>query len=216
MIIQSVIRGMHGISPAHVQTILDAGIECNLSRNNGAIPYIDIPKLLSERNLEWQQDHYNDPDPAYAPTPNEEFRRHTPFISTTAGTIERRKGRNDTWRAFDMALRFATDGFKVDGYLFYCDLFVLGRPAVELQAFAEELRELNVRPRYSGYQIEGEILAKILIPPAQIERADFFDVARVNADLSAGIVPTPDPARSLKNSLYVHPSRYSNVRTVIA
>jgi hypothetical protein len=86
---------------------------------------------------------------------------------------------------------------------------------VELQAFSEELRELNVRPRYSGYQVEGEILAKILIPPVQIERADFFDVARVNAALSAGTVPAPDPALSLTNSIYVHPSRYSNVRTVI-
>lgn len=216
MIIQSVIRGMHGITLTQARTILDTGIECNLCRNRGPIPYIEIPKVLNERNLEWHQDHYNHNDPAYIPTPNEEFRHHTPFISTTAGTIERRKGQNVTWRAIDMALRFATDGFKVDGYLFYCDLFVLGRSAVELQAFSEELRELNVRPRYSGYQIEGEILAKILIPPAQIERADFFDVSNVNAALSAGSMPVPDPARSITNSLYVSPSRYSNVRTVIS
>src|SRR5262249_14247814 len=117
MIIQSVIRGMHGITPTQARTILETGIECNLCRNKGPIPYIDIPKVLTERNLERHQDHYNHKDPAHAPNPNEEFRHHTPFVSTTAGTIERRKGRNDTWRAFDMALRFATDGFKVDGYL---------------------------------------------------------------------------------------------------
>lgn len=216
MIIQSVIRGMHGITQSEAGAILDTGIECNLCRNRGPIPYIEIPKVLTERNLEWHQDHYNHNDPAYVANPNEEFRHHTPFISTTAGTIERRKGRNETWRAFEMALRFATDGFKMDGYLFYCDLFVIGRPAVELQAFSEELRELNVRPRYSGYQIEGEILAKILIPPAQIERADFFDVTNLNKALSAGTLPVPDPTRSMTNKLYVSPTRYSNVRAVIA
>jgi hypothetical protein len=195
--------------------MLDAGIECNLSRNYGQIPYAEIPKVLTDRNAEWHQNHYEDPDPLFVPKPKEEFRHHTPFVSTTAGTVERRKGQNVARSAFDIALRFGTEGLTVDGYLFYCDLFVVGRPVVELQVFSEELRELNVNPRYSVNQIEGEILAKLLIPPAQVERADYFDIVDVNKALSQNQVPRPDPGRSIVSGLYVNPSRYSNVRSVI-
>jgi hypothetical protein len=216
VIIQRVIRGVSGISQTDAQTMLDVGIQCSLCYLKGQILYEDIPKMLTERNLEWHQDRPDDLDPLYNNPVNEQFRLHTPFISTTAGTVERRKGQNVTRSAFDIALRFATNGLLTDGYLFYCDLFVLGRPAVALQAFAEELRELNINPRYSVYQVEGEIVAKIIIPPAQIERADFFDITTVNTALSNGQRPTPDPTRSLTNGLYVNPSRYSNVRTVLA
>jgi hypothetical protein len=109
----------------------------------------EIPKILTERNLEWHQDHFEDPDPLWKNPKNEEFQYHTPFISTTSGTVERRKGQNVRRKAFEIALKFATGGLTVDGCLFYCDLFVLGRPTVELPGSSEELRELNVHTRYS-------------------------------------------------------------------
>jgi hypothetical protein len=216
MIIQRVIRGMAGISQTQAQTMLDEGILCNLIRNKGPMSFLDIPRVLVDRNADWHQDHYGDPDPLHTTPPNEIFSLHTPFISTTAGTVERRKGKNVTWTAFDVALRFATAGFKQDGYLFYCDLFVIGRSAVPVQAFSEELRELNVNPRYSVYQVEGEILAKLVIPPAQIERADFFDLQDVKNALALGQLPTPDPTRSLSNPLYFSSTRYSNLRDVLS
>jgi hypothetical protein len=215
MIIQRVIKGIRGISKTKAQAILDAGIECNLCRIKGQIAYAEIPKVLTEHNAEWHQDHYEDDDPLWNNPKNEKFYLHTPFVSTTAGTWERKSGQNVPRKAFDIALRFATDGLTVGGYLFYCDLFILGRPAVEIQAFSEELRELNVHPRHTVHQVEGEILAKLVIPPAQIERADAFDVQHVKDALSNGRQPAPDPNGSLTNSLYVDPSRYSNVRGVV-
>ncbi len=215
MIIQRVIRGVAGIDQAQAQQTLNDGILSNLCRYKGPLAYSTIAEVLVDRNVEWHQDHFLDPDPLYTKPQNEPFVLHTPFISTTAGTVERRKGQNVTWTAFDIALRFATDGLRQSGYLFYCDLFVIGRPAVPIPAFSEELRELNVNPRYTVNQIEGEILAKLLIPAAQIERADYFDVNDVNDALANGRVPTPNPALSLSNSLYFPPSRYSNVRDVL-
>src|ERR1700684_3938501 len=94
MIIQRVIRGVAGINQNQAQKMLDEGIPCNLERNWGPLPFSNIPKVLVDRNAEWHQDHYGDPDPLFTPSPNEKFSRHTPFISTTAGTVERRKGTN--------------------------------------------------------------------------------------------------------------------------
>jgi hypothetical protein len=213
MIIQRVIKGMRQVPKARVKAILDVGIECNLCLNKGPIAYAKIPEMLTERNLEWHQDHFEDPDPLWKNPTNEEFHYHTPFISTTAGTMERRKGQNVRRKAFEIALKFATDGLTVDGWLFYCDLFILGRPTVELQAFSEELRELNVHTRYSVHQTEGEIVAKILIPPSQIEQADFFDVNDVKNALNNGLIPRPND--TLSNTLYVDSSRYNNVRGFI-
>src|ERR1700733_14633552 len=215
MIIQRVLRGVAGINQTQAQQMLNDGILCNLCRNMGPLGYSDIAQVLVDRNAEWHQDHYGDPDPLYTNPVNEIFSVHTPFISTTAGTVERRKGTNVTRTAFDVALRFATSGLTRDGYLFYCDLFVIGRQAVPLLAFSEELRELNVNPRYSVYQVEGEICAKLIIPASQIERADFFYVQDVKNALAKGQLPSPDPALSLSNTLYFPPSRYSNFRDAL-
>ncbi len=215
MIIQRVIRGVAGIDQAQAQQALNDRILSNLCRSKGPLTYSTIAEVLVDRNVEWHQDHFRDPDPLYTNPPNESFCLHTPFISTTAGTIERRKGKNVTRTAFDIALRFATDGFRQSGYLFYCDLFVIGRPAAPIPAFSEELRELNVNPRYTVYQVEGEILAKLFIPAVQIERADYFEVNDVKDALANGQVPTPDPTLSLSNNLYFPPSEYSNVRDLL-
>ena len=91
MIIQRVIRDMASISQTQAQTMLDEGILCNLIRNKGPMSLTDIPKVLVDRNTDWHQDHYGDPDPLHTTPPNEIFSLHTPFISTTAGTVERRK-----------------------------------------------------------------------------------------------------------------------------
>jgi hypothetical protein len=213
MIIQRVIKGLQRLSKTTAQAILSTGIECNLCRIKGQIAYAEIPKMLTERNLEWHQDHFEDPDPLWKNPKDELFQYHTPFISTTAGTVERRKGQNVRRKAFEIALKFATDGLTVNGWLFYCDLFVLGRPTVELPVFSDELRELNVHTRYSVHQTEGEIVAKILIPPTQIEQAHFFDVSDVKDALNKGEIPSPND--TLSNTLYVNPSLYNNVRGFI-
>jgi hypothetical protein len=146
----------------------------------------------------------------------EPFGRHTPFISTTAGTAERdaARRRNIVYPAWQVALEFATDGWSRDGYLFYCYLFVLGRRAVPHEAFAEELRELNVYTGFSVFQPEGEITAKIKIPPAQIEKFEFYEIGTIVNALAAGTRPVP--AAVVPNvALFRSPEDISNIRDLL-
>lgn len=182
---------------------------CNWWRKVTLLPNNEIPLRLTARNLDWHQNRYNDPDPAEA---NEPFREHTPFISVTAGTVERDnvRKRNILTPAWQIALEFATDGWSTDGYLFYCYVFILGRNSVAHQAFSEEIRELNIYAGFSPFQPEGEITAKIIIPPTQIEKFEFYEIARIRNDLAAGRFPTPTNANT--NSLFQPPDDISNIR----
>jgi hypothetical protein len=165
---------------------------------------------LTDRNLDWHQNRYGDPDPLEG---NEPFGRHTPFISVTAGSVERDvvRLRNILHPAWQVALEFATDGWRRDAYLFYCYVFILGRKSIAHRAFCEEIRELNIYTGFSLFQPEGEITAKIIIPPTQIEKFEFYEIALVLNDLSAGRLPTP--AKTERNVAFFRPpEEISNVR----
>jgi hypothetical protein len=114
------------------------------------------------------------------------------------------------------AVDFATANFTVDGYVFYCFLWIVGKRTVEHQALSEELRELNIYTGFSPYQPEGEIAAKILIPPAQVQRAEFWSAADAYDAVQRGIMPICDPSMTLINSLFIDPSRYNNVRQALS
>jgi len=211
MIIQHVIKGVKGIAnDAQAQSIMDVGIKCRWWQNNDPLPANQIADRLTDRNLDWHQNHYSDPDPAEAS--GEPFFEHTPFISTTAGSVERDQYlfTNTRTPARKIALKFATDDWAADGYLFYCYLFVLGRPTIPLQQFSEEVRELNIYTGYSAFQPEGEITAKIWIPTAQIERVEFWSLADAKKT-GAGQI-TPSTVRVFSNSRYVPPEKLNNVR----
>lgn len=90
MIIQRVIKGIGGISRSDASGILGTGIICNWWHKVRTLPSAEIPQRLVERNLDWHQNRYDEPDPTEG---NEAFGQHTPFISTTAGTIERNAAR---------------------------------------------------------------------------------------------------------------------------
>lgn len=213
MIIQHVIKGLGGISRDDARRILAGGIICNWWRKVDPLPNPEIPARLNERNLEWHQNRYDEPDPLEA---NEPFGRHTPFISVTAGTVERdaMAYRNIIHPAWQVALEFATDGWRRDGYLFYCYVFVLGRPSIPHRGFSEEKRELNIYTGFSPFQPEGEITAKIIIPPTQIERFDFYDLAQVQQDLAAGRLPMP-AATEPSPGLYRPPEDIANIRSYL-
>jgi len=213
MIIQRVIRGIGGIGRSEAQGLLRQGITCNWWRNVDPLPNPEIPQRLTDRNLFWHQNRYSDPDPMEGGQP---FYEHTPFISTTAGTVERDPGmsRNIVHPAWLVALEFATDGWIRDAYLFHCYVFILGRPTVQHRQFSEELRELNVYTGYSPYQPEGEITAKIIIPPTQIEKFSFYDIKSVRSDLSARRVPRPSD-EVMNQGMYRAPDELSNMRDVL-
>lgn len=117
MIIQRVIKGINNIGELEARHILANGIVCNWWRKVNPLPSHEIPLRLTQRNLDWHQNHYDTPDPLEG---NEPFGRHTPFIATTAGTLERDRfaETNVLHSAWEEALRFATDSWTSDGCLF--------------------------------------------------------------------------------------------------
>jgi hypothetical protein len=210
MIIQKVIKGISGISPSDAHTIMEAGIYCNWWRKVGTLPFPEVPLRLNSQNLDWHQNHYDDPDPNEGGEP---FGRHTPFISTTAGSVERDIAlrRNFLLPAQQVALEFATNSWRQDGCLFYCYVFIIGRPSIAHQVFSEEVRELNIFTAFSLFQPEGEITAKIVIPPAQIERFEFYDISSVRQDIQSGRRPRPS-GQGLNTRFFELPAKISNIR----
>jgi len=211
LIIQHALKGIGNISEANAMAMLRGGIVSNWWRRIDPLPSSEIPRRLTDANLRWHQNRYGDPDPdpAYAP---HVFGEHTPFISVTAGTVERDAVhyRHEFYPAWEVALRFATDGWRRDGFVFACYVFILGRKSVPHQAFAEELRELNIYTDFSLFKPEGEITAKISIPPPQIEKFDYYNISDVWQAFNTNRLPTP--TKTVLNPLYQLPSDISNVR----
>lgn len=85
-------------------------------------------------------------------------------------------------------MSFASDFGRYQGecYLFYCWVVVGLTPAVEVKHLAEEVRELNTYRRFSAFQTEGEIVAKIEVPARQIHRFERYEV-RGNGNLRSDI-----------------------------
>jgi hypothetical protein len=165
-----------GIDDAMARAMIDGGegIQCNWWRAVDTISPAQIRQKLTPGNLDRHIHDY------------ETFGPETPFISLTAGCVERDVALrlNRIREAQDVALRFATDWGHRTGYLFYCWVVVGLKPAVSVESVAEEVRELNTYLSWSDYQLEGEVTAKIGVPANQIsacERWDCDGLGRVNA-----------------------------------
>jgi hypothetical protein len=74
------------------------------------------------------------------------FSEHTPFIFTTAGSVERDRFNeiNVLFPWWWEALKFATNYFMSDERIVYCGAWILARKTVGHHAFYEEVRELRV------------------------------------------------------------------------
>lgn len=214
MIIQKVIKGLGGINRSQADEMFRAGIICNWWRKIGTMPETGVYERLTARNLYWHQNRFLDPDPDDG---NEPFHKHTPFISTTAGAVERdpAAGINILTPAWLVALEFATDAWQRDGYLFHCYVFVLGKQSIPHRPFSEEVRELNIYTGFSPFQPEGEVTAKINIPPTQIEKYSFYDIASVRNALAAGQLPAPS-YEATNSQNYRPPEEISNIRGVLS
>lgn len=212
MIIQRVIKGVAGIEHKGVEQVLNRGIICRWWEEVDPLPSHEIPERLTERNLFWHQNRYEVPDPLENGRP---FYERTPFISTTAGSVERDvvAKTNILTPAWIEALRFATNFWQNDGCLFYCYLFTLGKRSIPNEFFAEELRELHIYTGFSPFHPEGEITAKIRIPPSQIEKAECWVLTQLRDDLTSG--RWPQPAEVLVNDLYLPPDKIHNIREVL-
>lgn len=212
MYFQKVLKGINGLTNRQADEMLANGILCNWWRRVGQITPSEILDNLSERNLDWHLNHYDDPDPLEN---NRPFRENTPYISATAGAVERDAflQRNFVYDPFVTALRFATDDFRSSGHIFYAYVFTLGRQSIELSGFAEEVRELNVYKNFMPYHPEGEITAKIEIGARQIEKWEAYDGPAALKALQRG--NTPAPVASNTNRLHASPARYCNIRGLV-
>jgi hypothetical protein len=143
------------------------GITSNWWRNSpgGTIQPQEVDAVLTDVNLYRHLHDYQN------------FGPNTPFISVTAGSVERDSllAQNSVYSAIDTALQFATDDGRHAEALYFGWLPVSLNPAVQIQAVAEAVRDLNVYHRWSPFQLEGEITAKIHIPANQIERVEWWD-----------------------------------------
>lgn len=171
------------------------GIRCNWWRHAGQPAPEDVENRLRPQALHDHIHQYASAGPL------------TPFISLTAGSVERdRLARiNRLLTAEEVALRFATDWGRRPGYLFHCWVLVGLKPAVAVQAVAEEVRELHSYTDWSDFQLEGEITAKLLVPSHQIERWAYWDMA----------VNPVAPLREGANPRYQPPERLSNLREAL-
>lgn len=212
MIFQRVLKGIPaaepggsaGMTKAEVQRTLEGeGIYSNwwLNAPRRAISPPEKAEKLTEAALEDHLVNY------------EKVRDTTPFISTTAGTVEHdaEGERNPHFPPTYTALRFATRNFTQDGYVFHAYVFLLGRKSIELEEFAEEVRDVNLYTGYYRWHPEGEIVAKIHIPARRIEKAERYGCTGLAERLDQGEVPAPEQI-FVGNDVYRDPWQYANVR----
>ena len=142
----------------------ELGILSNWWRMRGRITPQEVAEVLTDENLDR---HLHD----YA-----RFGNETPFISLACGAVERDTVFRYNWirSAVDTALMFATDNWTRPGALFYVWVPVSHRPAVAAQTVAEPVRDLNIYWRWSLFQPEGEVTAKVHIPANQIEKLEWW------------------------------------------
>jgi hypothetical protein len=213
MFFQHVLKGIHGIDRDEAVEILHSrGILCNWWLNAKTIKPDEVASKLTEQNLEWHLNRYDKEHPST----KEPFSRHTPFISTTAGTVEPdvARRRNYLRPALLTAALFATNWYAGDGWVFSGYVYTLGKPSVELQEFGEEVRDLHVYLDYLHFRDEGEVVAKIEIPCYRLDWCEFYQGKDLYRQLSSGEEPRTTEPR-ISNPGYRPPYSYANVRNIL-
>ncbi len=213
MFFQRFLKGISKLSAAEATEILtETGILSRWLSTMGTPAGKDIQDRLTWHNLDWHLNHYDEPDPLMGYLP---FCERTPFISTTAGTVERDLSvrQNFIKSAFRTALNFATQGFTTTGYVFYGYVYVLGKKSIALEAFAEEVRDLHTYTGFLPYHHEGEIAAKLRIPAVNLERCEEYDGRTALHQLANAVVPIPNAV--ILNPRFAPPENYLNLRDAL-
>lgn len=208
MIVQWCMKGMSLSGDKEARAIIDSrmGILSNWWREVNRISPAGRRDKLTAANLDLHVNHFTDPDPVT----RQPFSKTTPFISFSSGTVERDSivKTNYVNTALRTALWFGTNFGATDAaYLYTCWLIVAIHPAVEVEAVAEEVRDLNSYRRYSAYQTEGEVVAKVVVPDNQIQQCQKWTWDRASRTVSPGWIQ--------KNPRFTPPDTLSNVRELI-
>ena len=170
----------------------DNGITSNWWIQNGTISPRQVASVLTEQNLDRHLHDYTNYGPG------------SPFISLACGAVGRDviHRRNYTVSAIDTALMFATDDWLRPGALFYLWVPTSHNKAVPLSLVAEPVRDLNIYRRWSPYQLEGEVTAKVHIPANQIKKIEWWD----------GDYSKRQRQYVWRNPKYISPDPLSNIR----
>ncbi|MEW2811905.1 hypothetical protein AB0929_33205 [Streptomyces massasporeus] len=208
MIVQWCIKGLALENDQVARDLIDSnyGICCNWWRRVGRISPKLIRDKLTPQSLDLHINHFTTMDPATGAP----FSADTPFVSLSAGTVERdtTAQTNIVHRARITALWFGTEfGKNSECYLYPCWVLVSPRRAVEIEGVAEEPRDLNTYRRYSAFQTEGEITAKVVIPDNQIMGCEKWEWDQ-NAKMLRMKWFYPNPR-------FTSPETLSNVRELI-
>jgi hypothetical protein len=202
VIVQWCIKGLALESDHAAHRILESrqGLVCNWWRGVGVISPSAIRDQLTPQKLNLHVNHFELGG----------FNERTPFISLSAGTIERDAAAqtNLVRRARRTALWFGSDFGRVSvAYLYTCWLVLAPRRAVEIEGVAEEVRDLHTYRRYSAFQTEGEITAKVVIPDNQIRSCEKWECDWAARRLQRVWTTT--------NPRFDVPERLTNVRELI-
>lgn len=208
MYVQTCIKGVNGISVSEADEIIGGdGLRCNWWRRQETISPTEYTQRLAPAELAL---HVNSYDMQH-PSRTGKVREETPFISLAAGAMERSTfyKTNFFHPAHRTALLFASN-FGESGsncFLFYCWVIVGLSPAVEVVQLAEEVRELNTYRRYSAFQTEGEVTAKVEVTAPQIEKYERYRVWRSSTRSVKFAIEDVKP-----NPRYVDPRSIVNIR----
>jgi hypothetical protein len=190
--VQEYYKGISGLDLWEIDQIFRTGILSNNLRSN---PHASLTTLLPLLNEPALYGHVTD----YAA-----HGADSPFVSLTAGTrdLTNARGAFRPFRAWETAVRFATRNGKTAGVVFEGWVITLGVPSWHISGVAEDIRDHNSYPRFNAYWNQGEVTAKLLVPPMQVVRATVLDRSGT-------------PIRNVTNSSAIPASQLSNVRRAI-
>ena len=195
MVIQWCLKGISerpAFGDIEAEALLYSGIKSNWLFNNPSMPIERaIPTVQNLLSLKALLTHVNN----YAAV-----RTTSPYISLSAGVVlpDTALGSRKfpAWRS---AADFATEWGRSSGYIYRVWTIVTPQPSPRLMNVADEIRNLNLFDAAWKYQKQGEITAKLVVPPSQIE-----SVVKVGADRR------PTGFRR-DNSTFVRPETISNL-----
>lgn len=208
MIVQWCMKGLALDNDNEARNILDNGngLVSNWWRTRKEYIPSQLQGLLTTQTMDMHVNHFN----STSPRTGKPFSQDTPYISLSAGTVERdaMRGTNHVHRALKTALLFGTRQGRQDfAYVYTCWVMLAPRRACPVEGVAEEVRDLNTYRSYSPFQLEGEIAAKIAIPDNQVQSCQKWELDVLSSSFKCAWVQ--------HNSRFTPPEVLTNVRTVI-